>query len=140
MTIEDVNTITSKSYKKLQTNLLIRNTKVNFKINTDDTVIPQDVFRRNSLARLCAMSKKLFGADQTALRVEGTISEKLSLGQRCVTDDIHVVKGLKQPLLGRPAIEKLNLVARINDIQSHRSNDYIEEKYPQLFHGLGELP
>ena len=56
-----------------------------------------------------------------------------------MTEDIYVVKGLKEPLLGRPAIEKLNLVARINDIQSQCSEEQIRKKYPQLFHGLGEL-
>ena len=39
----------------------------------------------------------------------------------------------------RPAIEELNLVARINDIQCQWSEKQIMEKYPQLFHGLGEL-
>ena len=34
-----------------------------------------------------------------------------------MTEDIYVVKGLKEPLMGQPAIEKLNLLARINEIQ-----------------------
>ena len=141
MTIEDVSTITSKSNKKWQTNLLIGNTKVNFKIDTgaDVTVIPEDVFGQNSLGQLRATSKKLFRGDQTGLYVVGTISEKLSLGETCVTEDIYVVKGLKESLLGGPAIEKLNLVARINNIQSQCFEDHIKEKYPQLFHELGEI-
>ena len=56
-----------------------------------------------------------------------------------MTKYIYVVKGLKEPLLGQPAIEKLNLFARINDIRSPRSEEQIKKKYPQLFHGLGEL-
>ena len=63
----------------------------------------------------------------------------MKLEETCVTEDIYVVKGLKEPLLGRPAIEKLNLVARINDIQSQCSEEQIKKKYPRLFHGLGEL-
>ena len=56
-----------------------------------------------------------------------------------MTEDIYVVKGLKEPLLGQPAIEKLNLLARINEIQSQSYEEWIRAKYPQLFHGLGEL-
>ena len=43
----------------------------------------------------------------------GTVRDTLSLGETSVTEDIYVTKGLKEPLLRQPAIEKLNLVARI---------------------------
>ena len=55
------------------------------------------------------------------------------------TEDIHVVKVLEELLLGQPAIEKLNLLAKINEIQSQSYAERIKGKYPQLFHGLGEL-
>ena len=45
---------------------------------------------------------------------------------------IYIVKGLKEPLLGRPAIEKLNLVDRINDIKSQSSEDNIKANCPQI--------
>ena len=45
----------------------------------------------------------------------------------------------KMRLLGQPAIEKLNLVARINEIQSPSYEERIKATYPQLFYGLGEL-
>ena len=54
-----------------------------------------------------------------------------------MTEDIYVVKGIKEPLLGKPAIEKLNLLARINEIQSQSYKEGFKAKYPQLFHGLG---
>ena len=69
----------------------------------------------------------------------GTIRKYISLGDTCVTEDIYVVKGLKESLLLRPAIEKLNLIARINGIQGQCCEEKIKAKYPQLFHGLGEL-
>ena len=69
----------------------------------------------------------------------GTVRDTLSLGETCVTEDIYVVKGLKEPPLGQPAIEKLNLLARINEIPFQSYEERIKAKYPQLFHGLGEL-
>ena len=68
-----------------------------------------------------------------------TVRDTLSLGETSVTEDTYVTKGLKEPLLGQPAIEKLNLLARINEIQSQSYEERIKAKYPQLFHGLGEL-
>ena len=41
----------------------------------------------------------------------------------------YVVTGLAKPLLGRPAIEKLNLLSRINTIQGLSSPI---EKFPKL--------
>jgi len=68
-----------------------------------------------------------------------TVRVTLSLGETSVTEDTYVTKGLKEPLLGQPAIEKLNLVARINEIQSPSYEERIKATYPQLFYGLGEL-
>ena len=56
-----------------------------------------------------------------------------------MTEDTYVTKGLKEPLLGQQAIEKLNLVARINEIQSPSYEERIKATYPQLFYGWGEL-
>ena len=137
MTVNEVvNTI--KTSEKWCTNLLIGNSEINFKIDTgaDVTVIPEEVFRQCNLGKLHSTSKRLFGADHNGLRVMGTVRDTLSLGETCVTADIYFVK---EPLLGQPAIEKLNLLARINEIQSQSCEERIKAKYPRLFHGLGEL-
>ena len=47
-----------------------------------------------------------------------------------------MVTGLHQPLLGRPAIEALKLVARVNAIEEEKKP---QDLYPQLFTGLGKL-
>ena len=140
MTVNEVvNTI--ETSEKWRTNLLIANSEIDFKIDTglDVTVIPEEVLCQCNLGKLHSTSKRLFGADQNGLRVMGTVRDTLSLEETCVTEDIYVVKGLKEPLLGQPAIEKLNLLARINEIQSQSYEERIKAKYPQLFHGLGEL-
>ncbi|XP_022804247.1 uncharacterized protein LOC111341527 [Stylophora pistillata] len=112
MTVNEVvNTI--ETSEKWRTNLSIGNSEVNFKIVTgaDVTVIPKQVFRKCDLGKLHYSSKRLFGADHKGLYVIGTICDTLSLGEKSVTEDIYVIKGLKEPLLGQPAIQKLNLLA-----------------------------
>ena len=44
----------------------------------------------------------------------GTIEQTLTVNENSVKEILYVVKGLKEPLLGRPAIEGLNLIARVN--------------------------
>ena len=102
---EAVNTIETSA--KWRTNLLIGNSEINFKIDTgaDVTVIPEEVFLQCNLGKRHSTCKRLFGADLIGLRVMGTVRDTLSLGETCVTEDIYVVKGLKEPLLGQPAID-----------------------------------
>ena len=49
----------------------------------------------------------------------------------------YVVSDLSKPLLGRPAIERLKLLARVQAIQTSVSPI---EQFPHLFTGLGKLP
>ena len=47
---------------------------------------------------------------------------------------LYVVKGLKEPLLGRPAIEGLNLIARVNEVSTGYTEGKAKEKvHPNLF-------
>ena len=91
-----------ETLEKWHTNLLIGNSEINFKIDSvaDVTVIPEEVFWHCNLRKLHSTSKRLSGADHNGLRVMGTVRDTLSLGETCVTEDIYVVKGLKEPLLG----------------------------------------
>ena len=52
-------------------------------------------------------------------------------------DVVYVVKGLRKALIGRPAITALQLVSRINAIDSVLQG--IVSKFPMLFKGLGTI-
>ena len=49
--------------------------------------------------------------------------------------DLYVVRGLKKPLLGRPAIQALDLLQRINAVST--STVEPKKEYPELWQGLG---
>ena len=51
--------------------------------------------------------------------------------------DVYVVKGLREPLIGRPAITALKLISQINTIDIYQQK--IVMKFPRLFKGLGTL-
>ena len=55
------------------------------------------------------------------------------------TQEIYVVENLKEPLLGRPAIDALNLVQKVDTIHcedSRRIEQEVKKMYPYLFKGL----
>ena len=54
---------------------------------------------------------------------------------------MFVVGNLQEPLLGRPAIEALHLLERVNTLQSQGGSDQnnVKNEFPKLFKGLGKL-
>ena len=55
---------------------------------------------------------------------------------------IFVVKDLQSPLLGRPAIESLSLVMRVEPINTTdhpMTKDVVVQRFPSLFGKLGKL-
>lgn len=57
----------------------------------------------------------------------------LQHGNKQVTEDVFVVRRLSHALLGHPAIESLDLVSRVNTVQSKKN------LLCELFDGLGKL-
>ena len=62
---------------------------------------------------------------------------KLSRGKITTTQQVFIINGLKNNLLGLPAITQLNLVARVGETTDIRSQ--IVQKYSPMFQGLGNL-
>ena len=87
-------------------------TAVEFCINTgaEVTVIPANMFQKLTETRLQLPQKVLKGPSQNTLPVKGQFTGNLAMGSRNSKQDIYVVSNLRQPLLGRPAIEALGLV------------------------------
>ena len=88
--------------------------------------------------------KKLFGPGGAKIDVVGVFKATIENSQSKKTDqDLYVVKGLKKPLLGKPAIEALDII-QINSLQSETktvtktdrdTDSKIDPKtdYPSLF-------
>ena len=92
---------------------------------------------------LSTCDKQPFGPARNPLQVLGQYKGHLSYKGRASTQQVFVVKGLKNNLLGFPAITALNLVARVDETSSSETTttftDRILEKFPQVFQGLGNL-
>ena len=142
---EFLGTIESEESKaKWFVNLSLGKIKVRFKIDTGAyvTVIPKSVYLRTGITNLKATSKVLFGPGQEKLLVKGLFKAKwMTESSKETLQDIYILENLEEAFLGRPAIDTLGLVQKVDIIQSDDSSIEKEVKatYPNLFKGLGEL-
>ena len=111
--------------------------ELTFKIDTgaDVTVISHSDYSEESDGPLSPPSKRLSDPSQEALDVCGQFNGQLKRNTLQTRQGIYVVRGLHKPLLGRPAIKALNIVAFVNGIQVHD----IMKQFSNLFTGLGRL-
>ena len=118
--------------------VFIENQRVRFKMDTgaDVTVIPDTCVPRKKTP-LQKSTKGLFGPGQNSLQVFGMSSSKMECKGAVTSQDVYVVKNLQEPLLGRPAIEVLHLIQRLESVQSTSVN--YREVYPKLYSGLGRM-
>lgn len=112
---------------------------VPFKIDTgaDATVIPESLFTELKGTKLQPSTRVLSGPSSQPLQVCGQFTGTLQYGVKNTQQVIFVVRNLHNPLLGCPAIEALDLVARVHVVDEKALE--IRAKYPNLFQGLGTL-
>ncbi|XP_037505811.1 uncharacterized protein K02A2.6 [Rhipicephalus sanguineus] len=79
-------------------------------------------------------SETLSGPSGRAIQVVGKFDATITWRSRRSNQVVYVVQHLKHPLLGLPAIESLGLVKFLC------ATERVEERYPELFNGLGLLP
>ena len=109
------------------------------KIDTgaDVTALPAEVYHDitggHDVKHLAESTRPLFGPGGNVLSVLGVARETLRGGKKTAIGDIYVVKHLHTALLGRPAIEKLQLVCRVDGI----TMESLKQQYPKLCSGLG---
>ena len=118
--------------------LAVNGTEGLFKVDTgaDVSVIPESELKKLKVT-MNVTKKVLTGPCKSQLNVCGSFRAKLNTGNKTAEQLIYVVKGLRFPLLGRPAIEALNIVSVIRQVKM--SADDVYERFPQVFEGLSKL-
>ena len=99
-----------------KTSVSITGNSVEFKLDTgaDVSVVPDFIINKLN-ATLRNTKRTLTGPDGSKLKVAGVISATFKKANHLESkQEIFVVRNLKTALLGRPAIEALNLVKVVN--------------------------
>ena len=111
--------------------LSVNGTPVEFKIDTgaDVPVIPTSILQGLPDTALKPATKVLSCASSKTLK-------QLSSTKAEATEEVYAIGKLNRSLLGRPAIEALGLVQRVNAVQTQLD---IEKQFPKPFRGLGKM-
>lgn len=80
----------------------------------------------------------LQGPGLTPITVKGKFTATIGTDSKSTTQEVYVVPGLKFSLLGRPAIQALGLVARVDTVALD-SVERVKEQFPTQFKGLGKM-
>ena len=120
--------------------LLLNGKLIQFEIDTsaEVTVISQQTHEEIGSPPLSSPQRTLRGPSNHVLPVIGQFTGKLGREGREVEQVIFVVKELRRHLLGRPAIETLDLAVRIGIVKGEERQSPINQ-FPSLFQGLGKL-
>ena len=97
---------------------------ITLKIDTgaEVTAISEETHQQVGPPALHTTDRKLFGPSTQPLQVLGTFEGEFKHKGRISKQGTYVVKGLKTNLIGLPAISALQLVARIDGIQTLSDN------------------
>ena len=119
------------------TKLELNGRNIEFKIDTgaDVTVISEQEYLSKQDGPLTQTNRVLSGPSHQKLEVCGQFSGRLSNPCQSTQQEIYVIRGLRKALLGRPAIEALQVVQKVDPIQINS----IVKQFPELFQGLGRL-
>ena len=126
----------STNHNPWNVTLQLNSVPVKFHIDTraEVTVINESVHKKVGSPSLYKSDQSLRGPSNHPLTVKG--SAQFQYGTITTEQHCYVVTGLSKPLLGRPAIKQLNLLARVQAIEETLTPI---QKFPKLFTGLGKL-
>ena len=114
---------------------------LDFKIDTgaDVTVVPQSVYKERIHGPIMETDKVLSGPGDIKLPVIGKVVSLLSTEDNCSTQDVYIIEGAGKPLLGKPTILALKILAKVNHVDKSDPKSYYTKEFPSLFTGLGEV-
>ena len=89
------------------------------------------MYRKSRDGPLKSLNQVLSGSSQRTLSVVGKFVGNLKSDHISAKQEIYVVNGLQRPLLGRPAIESINVAIQVSEILAHK--DIVLSKFPYIF-------
>ena len=137
-----LNTIGSGSHASWKATIKVNNQMMTFKLDTgaEVTALTEPAFLQLRDVPLQAPTKALHGPDRKPLKVLGQVTLTFSSKEKTCIHNAFVVRDLEQNLLGLPAIQDLNLLAKVAEVRPGPDDlGDVTAQFPALFSGLGTL-
>ena len=116
--------------------------RMEFKLDSgaDITVVPVNTYTSlGNKMKLVPSSKVLVGPCRYTMDCVGKFSAHLKVDKAEIHEYVNVIKDLETPFLSRQAAEKLQLITRVQSVESNEYKASVMAKYPELFTGLGKM-
>ncbi|XP_064468421.1 uncharacterized protein K02A2.6-like [Ornithodoros turicata] len=119
----------------------VQETDIRFKVDTgaDVTAIPASALPPKDLSCVTRPTKVLYGPGRSKIDTVGQLKVDITWNGRTTRQDVFVVRHLQHTLLGRPAIQSLNVLPQILAVEESSTSDPIASKYKKLFGPLGHM-
>ena len=140
--------VSSQNNAQWKANLKLDGQEVQFKLDTgaDETCIPLHTYEnmKSKLPALKKSKKKLHSCDGKKLDIYGIFAATMEADEKITVQDVYVIKGLHQALLGGQAMRALNLLQKTKFVETVKTcSDGAEPnkkcQSPKLFKGLGRI-
>jgi len=121
-----------------QATISVEGEDVVFKLDTgaEVTAISNETYQICHEPPIETTTRPVFGPAQQKLPVVGTARVKLEYRGVSTEQQVYAIEDLKVNLLGLPAIRKLNIVHRLNALDTTTT---VMSRFPTVFTGLGTL-
>ena len=128
----------STNQKCWQATLAVEGVDVDFKLDTgaEVTAISSETYQICREPLLEPATKIVLGPARQKLPVIGRAQVKIDYKGVSTKQQVYVIEGLKVNLLGLPAIQELNIIKRVDALDSLGS---VKSRFPSVFRGLGTL-
>lgn len=129
----------TKSSQPWTVKISVNDKEIEFCLDTgaEVTAISERTHRLIGSPKLRPLDRELKGPNDHRLRSAGRFEGVLKSKNRTVKQEVYVVNNLHRPLLGRPAIEQLHILARINTVE--QPGQSVVQTFSRLFTGLGKI-
>ena len=120
------------------TTLRVAGGRIDFKLDTgaEVTAISEKTYRTLGRLKLQQPSRPLLGPVGQSLTVLGHFTKKIAYRKKSARQTIFVVRGLRNNLLGFPAIKSLRLLKKVESMTTLKT---MRERFANVFQGLGTL-
>ena len=121
----------------MYTVISVNGRKLHFKIDTGAAIsaISKENYIQIGGPKLCRATRKLYGPSKQPLATLGEFPGVLKFKGIRVKQKVYVIEGLKNNLLGLPAVTSLEIAVRVDTFEDPSTG--IRNKYPTVFTGHG---